>query len=169
MYIRKRLTHDKGFFLEVVPEQASVVQLIFELYAKGDMQSNGTLVPLGVSRIAKKLNELNIKPLRSQVWVASTIRGMLRNPVYIGKIRWNSRPEVKKMVDGKMTKTRPRAQQSDWILVEGLHDAIINEDVYNHVQKKRLSSNRNTPIPNRYAIKNPYPVLLYVAYVVVKW
>lgn len=158
-YIRKRLIHDKGFSLEVVPEQASVVQLIFELYAKGDMQSDGTLVPVGVSRIAKKLNELNIKPLRSQVWVASTIRGMLRNPVYIGKIRWNSRPEVKKVVDGKMTKTRPRAQQSDWILVEGLHAAIINEDVYDLVQK-RLSHNKNTPLPNGNTIKNPLSSLM---------
>ncbi len=158
-YNRKRLTNGKGFTLKIKTEEASVVQLIFDLYTKGDMGPAGILSTIGVSRIAKRLNDLGIQPARGDVWVASTIRGMLHNPVYIGKIRWNFRPEVKNMVEGKMVKTRPRAKQSDWILVDGLHDAIINEEVYGLVQE-RLSKTKSAPVPQGYTIKNPLSGLM---------
>ncbi|QUI22583.1 recombinase family protein [Vallitalea pronyensis] len=158
-YIRKKLVHDKGYSLAIHPQQADVVRFIFNLYSQGNIPSNGTSTPLGVSSIAKQLNKLNIKPLRSDKWVASTIRSMLRNPVYIGKIRWNARPEVKKMIDGKLIKIRPRAKQKNWILVDGLHEAIIDTHVYNLVQH-RLSKNTPAPVPTGLTIKNPLAGLI---------
>jgi site-specific DNA recombinase len=89
---------------------------------------------IGVSLIVRKLNELHIKPAKGETWVPGTIQTMLRNPVYAGKIRWNSRPAKKKIVDGQIVKERPRAKKEDWTLVDGLHKAIIDQETFDLAQ-----------------------------------
>jgi DNA invertase Pin-like site-specific DNA recombinase len=158
-YIRKKLENQKGYTLEIVPEQAEIVKLVYELYTTGELQANGSTQRLGVSLIVRKLNDLRIPPLNSDAWVMSTIQGMLRNPVYIGKIRWNARPAVKKMVDGEMKRERPRADAVDWILVEGLHAAIIDEAIFNLAQEY-MSNNKPLPAPKDRQIKNPLAGLI---------
>ncbi|HYE09571.1 MAG TPA: recombinase family protein [Patescibacteria group bacterium] len=153
-YIRKKLDNQKGYTLEIAPEQAEIVKMVYELYTQGELQPNGNIKRLGVSLIVRKLNDLRIPPLNSDAWVMSTIQGMLRNPVYIGKIRWNARPSVKKMVDGEMKRERPRVDADDWILVDGLHDAIIDEDTFNLAQEY-MSNNQPLPAPKDRQIKNP--------------
>ena len=86
--------------------------------------------------IANKLNGMKVPTRKGGDWTTSTIRGILSNPVYIGKIRWNSRPTVKNVVDGEIVKTRPRAKEEDLILVDGLHEAIIDVDIYAAAQQK---------------------------------
>ncbi len=147
-YIRKKLEHDKGYTLEPHPEQSNIVQLIFSLYTKGDSDNKR----LGTSLIANKLNELKIPTAKKGVWTPHTIRGILANPVYIGKIRWNSRPQKKRMVDGKMIKERPR--NKDVVIVEGLHPALIDVDTFNHAQTY-LSKNTTTRVPHNKNLKNP--------------
>ncbi|WP_168198319.1 recombinase family protein [Crassaminicella thermophila] len=151
-YIRKKLEKEKGYTLEPHPDQADIVKLIFELYTKGEQQPDNSFKRLGVSLIVRKLNNLKIPPMKGDVWVPSTIRDMLRNPVYIGKIRWNWRPIQKKMVNGQIKRKRPRAE--DYILVDGLHEAIIDIDTWNAAQEY-ISSNTESPVPNKLKIKNP--------------
>lgn len=158
-YIRKKLKNEKGYTLEPHPEQAEVVKMIFYLYVFGEKQKDGTCKRLGTSLIARKLNDLKIPTAKGGAWVVSTIRGILSNPVYIGKIRWNSRPEIKKIVNGQVIKERPRAKKEDWTLVNGLHEGIIDDDIFNLAQKY-LAKNPSTPIPNRYVIKNPLAGLI---------
>ena len=153
-YIRKKLEGQKGYTLVPHPEQADIVRMIFELYTKGERQADGSFERLGVSLIVRKLNELHIPPAKGDVWVPSTIQTILRNPVYIGKIRWNFRPQIKKMVDGKMQKTRPRAKPEDWILVDGLHEPIIDIGTWNLAQEY-LAENPPKPCPKDTGIKNP--------------
>ncbi|WP_304944000.1 recombinase family protein [Vallitalea guaymasensis] len=153
-YKRKKLENDKGYTLEIYHEQAKAVKLIFNLYTKGELHSDGTSDKFGLTLIANKLNELKIPPVKSKIWVESSIRDILKNPVYIGKIRWNSRPTVKKIVDGKIVKSRPRTKKDDWILVNGLHEPIIDNTTFELAQK-RLSENSKAPIPSKYNIKNP--------------
>lgn len=143
-YVRKKLDGQKGYTLEPHPEQSKVVQLIFNLYTNGS----------GVSIIARKLNNMKIPPAKGSHWVPSTIRGILSNPVYIGKIRWNFRPQVKKMVGGEMVKERPRADKNTWDLVDGLHEPIINIDTFNLAQNK-LAENPSVPAPKYLGVKNP--------------
>ena len=85
-------------------------------------------------------------------WTDSTIRDILSNPVYIGKIRWNARPQIKRMINGEMVKERPRAE--DPIIVDGLHPAIIDEETF-YLAQKYLAENPSLPIPTRYKVKNP--------------
>lgn len=154
-YNRKKLDREKGYTLEINPDQAEAVKLIFSLYAYGEQLEDGSLMSFGPSLIAKRLNTLQIAPLKGQAWSPHSIRDILRNPVYIGKIRWNWRPTNKRIVDGKMTKERPRAEVEDTILVEGLHEAIVDEATWYVVQDKISLSHRPTPIPSKQSIKSP--------------
>lgn len=158
-YVRVRLEGQKGYTLEPNPEQADIVRLIYELYTKGELQDDGTYKRLGISLIVRKLNELKIPTAKGGDWVTSTIRGILSNPVYVGKIRWNSRPTRKKMIDGQLIKERPRAKEEDWTLVEGLHEAIIDENTFELAQE-HLSENPAVPIPTRYKVANPLAGLI---------
>jgi len=153
-YVRKKLEREKGYTLEPHPEQADIVKFIYKLYTIGELQEDGTLRRLGASLIAKKLNDLNVPTVKGGVWTPHTIRGILSNPVYIGKIRWNSRSQVKKMVDGKMVKERPRAKEKDIVLVDGLHPAIIDEESFELARK--ISKKNTIPrLPSNKTIKNP--------------
>ncbi|MBU5311861.1 recombinase family protein [Tissierella carlieri] len=145
-YERVKLKGQKGYTLEINPKEAKIVELIYNLYTGNNR--------IGVSLIANRLNEMKIPTAKGGDWTTSTIRGILSNPVYIGKIRWNSRPEVKKMIDGQVVKERPRANEKDWIIVDGLHEPIIDEDIFNLAQEY-LSENPSLPIPTRYKIMNP--------------
>ena len=88
------------------------------------------------------------------VWTVSTIRDILKNPVYTGKIRWNSRKCIKKVIDGQVVISRPRIKNSECIVVKGLHPAIIPEETYN-IAQDCLSKNPPRPIGEQNTIKNP--------------
>lgn len=150
-YKRKKLEDQKGYTLEPVEEESKIVKMIYKWYT----QTNR----IGVSLIARKLNEMQVPTRRGGDWTTSTIRGMLSNPVYIGKIRWNSRPERKKVIDGELVKERPRADRKDWILVDGLHEPIIDEEIFK-LAHKHLSENPSVPVPSRHKVKNPLAGLI---------
>jgi len=158
-YKRKKLDKQKGYTLEIEPEQANVVKMIFELCAKGEQQPDGTCKRLGASLISRKLNEMRIKPVKGDVWVPSSILNILQNPVYIGKIRWNFRPAVKKMIDGQMKRKRPRAKAEDWILVDGLHEPIVDIETW-EIAQSYLTSNNSRPVPRNKKVKNPLSGLI---------
>jgi len=153
-YKRVKLKKQKGFTLEPTPEEAKVVKLIFKLYTVGELNEGGTYERLGVSLIAKKLNNMKIPTRKGGDWTTSTIRGILSNPVYIGLIRWNYRPQVKKVVDGEIVTKRPRAKSEDMVIVKGLHPAIISDYEFELAQEY-LAENPSFPIPTRYVVKNP--------------
>ncbi len=153
-YIRKKLEHDKGFTLVPDPENAPVVKMIFDLYANGEALPDGSVAQTGVSRIVRRLNDLKIPSMYGRGWVNTTIQGILRNPVYIGKVRWNARPQKKKMVDGLITKERPRAKPEDWVLSDGLHPPLIEVETWDIVQQK-LAEKPPHPAPKEYTITNP--------------
>lgn len=153
-YVRKKLEGQKGYTLILNPEQAEVVKLIYNLYTRGEQKEDGTFERLGVSLIVRKLNDLHIPPMKGDVWVPSTVRDILRNPVYIGKVRWNFRPQIKKMINGKMEKIRPRATRHDWIIVDGLHEPIIDIETWKLAQEY-LAENPPKPCPKDLGIKNP--------------
>lgn len=153
-YVRKKLEHEKGYTLEAHPEEAPVVRMIFELYTLGEEQKDGTYKRLGVSLIANKLNKLKVKPKKGKVWVSGTIRDILINPVYIGMVRWNWRPAVKKMVEGQVVIERPRSSIEECTIVKGLHEGIIDPDVFAAAQEF-ISQNPPRPVGEKNVVKNP--------------
>jgi DNA invertase Pin-like site-specific DNA recombinase len=83
-----------------------------------------------VLKIAKNLNELGIKTTRGNIWENRTIDYVLQNPVYIGKIRWNSE-----------RRTRRNYEDEGIIIADGTHEPIIDEDTFNKAQEK-IKSNK---------------------------
>ncbi len=156
-YERVKLLNDKGYTLSPVPEQAQVVKSIFEWYTDGKLQEDGTRRRIGVSLIARELNERKISTRDGGVWTAPTIRDMLINPVYIGKIRWNWRPQKKKMINGSIVTERPRS--SDCQIFDGIHEAIIDEETFNTAQAF-MSKNSNRPIRGDKKTQNPLASLV---------
>jgi len=61
--------------LVVVPEEGSVVRYIFRLYLKDG---------LGIRRIARQLNEEELRTRRGGLWSMVTVRDILRNRAYVG-------------------------------------------------------------------------------------
>lgn len=148
-YRKTKLPHEKGYTLEPIPEQAAVVNMIFDLYVNGE---NGER--LGASKICRKLNQLHIKPQNGDIWVNASINDILRNPVYAGKIRWNWRPAVKSSVNGSITVSRPRTSGDNITLADGLHEAIVDQELYDMAQKL-LCANPVRRIRGDKTMKNP--------------
>lgn len=161
-YERVKIPNDKGYTLAPVPDEADVVKMIFNLYVKGELQNDGTYRRLGVSLIVRRLNDLKIKPAKADHWAVATVRDMIRNPVYIGKVRWNWRKEEKKMIDGQIVKTRPRKSSDEYTLVDGLHPGLISEETFKTAQKL-INSNPPRPISERNTVKNPLASLVVCA------
>jgi DNA invertase Pin-like site-specific DNA recombinase len=149
-----KLQSQKGYTLEIEPDEAAVIKMIFELYTVGEEQDDGSIKRLGSTLIANKLNDMKIPPAQSKKWTPSRVLELMRNPVYIGKVRWNFRPAVKKMQEGIVTIERPRADEDEWLLYDGLHEAIIDEDLFYKTQEY-LKNNKPKPAPNMKPIKNP--------------
>lgn len=158
-YKRKKIEHEKGFTLEIVPSEAVVVKMIFELYTIGEEQEDGSIKRLGSTLICNKLNELNIPSSDNKDWIPAVILDMLKNPVYAGMIRRNYKPEVKKMQDGAVTKKRTRNSSDKWKLYDGLHDAIVDKELFDRTQEL-LEQNKPKPVPGNKSMKNPLTGLI---------
>ncbi len=152
-YKRKKIENEKGYTLESVPEQAEIVRKIFEYYTIGEEQPGSTPKRLGINLIARRLNVQDIPPSKGDTWSAVSVRDILINPVYIGKLRWNWRPTIKKIVDGEIKIERPRSMEK-CILSQGRHDPIISEDLFNAAQQI-ISNNPRKSLTERKKVMNP--------------
>ena len=123
-YGYKKVKDGKNFTLEIVPDEAEVVKLIFEWFSE----------KIGTSNICKRLNSLGKRTRNGALWQPDRIRDILHNPIYCGKIRWNWRKTVKKYEDGKIISTRPKNTNEDSMVIEGKHPAIVEEEKWNLVQ-----------------------------------
>lgn len=157
-YNKVKIKNDKGYTLEINPEQAEVIKLIYTLYTIGELQPDGTYEKLGTDRIAKKLDSMGIKPMIKDTWSKASIQDILKNPVYIGKIRWSYRKEVKSVKNNKVVVTRPNS--NDYILVDGIHEPIIDLATYNKAQEI-LSKRGCPPVPGSNILKNPLTGIVY--------
>lgn len=151
-YERVKLEKEKGHTLKPVPAQAEIVKMIYTWYAGDGCEQIGT------SKIVRKLNDMGIKSMSGNNWTPASIQGILTNPVYIGKIRWNGRKTVKTIQNGQVVKTRPRSR--DVLICEGLHPAIISEDLYNSAQEIR-QKNPPRPISIKNTVRNPLSGIVY--------
>lgn len=157
-YNRVKIQGEKGFTLEINHDEAKVVEMIFDLYINGEKLEDGTYKKTGTGLIAKRLNELQFRTRSGNLWSQVTIRDMLINPVYCGKLRWNFRREKKTMRDGQIVVSRPR--NTDMIIVDGRHPAIISDEIFAQAQQI-INQNHRKPVPERYKVKNPLSGLVY--------
>lgn len=152
-YERIKLEHDKGFSLRPIPEEAEIIKLIFNWYVYGIGGER-----LGMFKIVKKLNDMNIPTKNGKSWSLSTIAAILSNPVYAGKLRWNSRKVVKRIENGAVVRSRPMAQE--YLLSDGLHEPIISSELFEKTQILK-KENPPRPISSLNTAKNPLSGLVY--------
>ena len=86
----------------VVKKQAAVVRRIFKWRAEGK----------SIRGIARTLNKENVQTQRGGKWAVSTLRRILRNPFYTGRIVFEGR------------------------LIPGQHTAIISDELFTAVNKE---------------------------------
>lgn len=146
-YERYKLPKEKGWSLRILPEQASVIRMIFEWYLNG---IDGERV--GYSKIAYHLNHLNITSPSGGAWNADRVQNILRNPVYAGYIKNGYRRQVKKMSDGKIIRSRP--VNHDAVLYPGRHEAIISQETWDAVHAHLKTRYINPASPKR-PLQNP--------------
>ena len=157
-YERCKLPNDKGYTLKIVPEQADAVKLIFDLYVNGASDENGNVRRMGLQQIARKLNEMGIPTCRHDYWQKETLRGIIGNPVYMGKIRWGWRKCRKHAENGKTVISRPKNHDGDCILADGLHEAIVDEETFKKAQE--IIANIPPPVGSKKELKNPLSGLI---------
>lgn len=147
-YDRVKLKYSKGYTLSINQDEAAIVKEIFRLYTF----ENNT-----INSVAKQLNGMNLKPRISNEWTISSVKDILSNPTYIGKIVWNRRKQKKKTKNGHLIISRPRNQ--DYLIYDGLHEPIIDNKTWELVQEKRK---QNTPkVKHNHQIQNPLVGLVF--------
>ena len=147
-YDRVKLKNVKGYTLSINQDEAFIVKEIFRLYAFENTSINS---------VAKQLNKLNLKPRIASEWTISSIKDILSNPTYIGKIVWNRRKQKKKTKNGHLIISRPR--NKDYLIYDGLHEPIVDNKTWELVQEKRK---QNTPkIKHNNTIQNPLVGLVF--------
>lgn len=140
-YDRAKLKNDKGYTL-IKNHETAIVEKIFNSYAYND---------ISINEVVRQLNLAGDKPRKAKEWTVSAVKDILSNPIYIGKIRWDARKIVKEYKNGKIVKTRPRNQE--YILCEGIHEAIIDTKTWQIVQEKR--SKHVPAVVHNKVVKNP--------------
>ncbi|SCK02052.1 Transposase and inactivated derivatives [uncultured Clostridium sp.] len=112
--------------LTINEKEAEIVKLIFNEYAEGK----------GYKAITSKLNRLGYKTKRGNDFSIASIKDIITNPVYIGKVRYNVRQN--------WSEKRRRNINSNPIVTDGIHDSIIDKKLWDKVQMV-ISSKKGKP------------------------
>jgi site-specific DNA recombinase len=152
---RRARAGDHKSLLEPEPKEAPVIAEIFERYLSGS----------GFKEIANHLNRPGGPPSPKHVdsrrntagkWSKTTIRAILENPVYTGRLYWNR-------LDFRQTKIREgpliRRPEEEWIQAERRHEAIVSDQVFQQAQEQLVKrpkiegSRRRSPQRRSYALR----------------
>ncbi len=152
-YRKVKLKNDTGYSLEIVPEEAEIIRMIFEMYTRSEDGERA-----GTHAIAAHLDEMKVPPRNGGRWAKDSIRDILTNPVYIGKIRWGYKKETKNYENGRMVKTRHK--NGEYILADGLHEPIIDEFTF-QLAAKYLKENRLSMVSPTRELQNPLAGIVY--------
>lgn len=115
--------------LEVNEEEAVAIRTIFDQYVNTDLEANGIAKYLENHGIHKIARQNGTNPL----FDAALIRRIIQNPVYSGKISYGRRRTEK--VHGMRNEYR-QVRKDDYLLVDGLHEALVSEEVWEQAQVK---------------------------------
>ena len=136
-----------GYWLEkgqlfINEEEAEAIRIIFDQYVHTDIGANG---------LAKYLENHGIRKLQRQngknpLFDSALIRRILKNPVYCGKIAYGRRRTEK--VHGTRNDYR-LVEQDNYLLVDGLHEGIVSEELWHEAQVKLLAQAKKYEHVNR--------------------
>lgn len=148
-YSRVKIPNDKGYTLVPHPEESAAVKFMFHTY---------TEKRLGSHQIALRLTKLGYTPKGGGSWSPSSVRDILKNPVYCGMNKWGERAEVKTIVNGQITKHR--IYNPDHILVKALWDGLVTKETWDAAQAVRKGNLITCNFPSEEGLQNPLAGIL---------
>ncbi len=116
--------------LKINETEAHAIRKIFDIYVNSD---------IGMNALAKQMNLLGETKFKRQNgtldrWTATTVKRILDNPVYIGKMAYGRRGREK--VKGTKNKFKS-VYKDEYILVDSKHEPIIDIETWNKARAKR--------------------------------
>lgn len=146
-------------------EEAPIVKLIFEWTVKENISPR---------KIAERLDAMGVPTYSGDPeWSKETIKTILTNPTYKGKVKWNDRMQVKTMVNGELVASRPRSNHTEkYMEYDGKHKqhALVDEETF-ELASSRFYSDRTkanfklqNPLAGIMICKNCQKMMQYQAY-----
>lgn len=132
-YGYKKVKIGKLCTLEPHETEADVVRMIFDLYVNEDM----TFYSIG-----RKLDDMGIKPRTGDTWRDTSIRQIVENHHYDGKVIWGKRKTKTTIEEGKPVRTRRWADPSQYTIVDGIHPALVDHELFVKANEKRTNNPR---------------------------
>lgn len=127
------------------PEESKFVKMIFDWYTEDRKPTTW---------IANQLTEMGVRTRKNKErWSRSTIKDILFNAHYIGKVSWGHQEIIKEKdpVTGKVVKKR-RQVEANIQLFEGKHEGLISEEQF---WKVRTIYGSNAPAKMNTKLMNP--------------
>lgn len=135
--------------LKINEAEAEIVRMVFDMYVNKDM---------GRVNIAHHLNDLKVPTRTGALWTQDTLKTMLENEHYIGKVRWNWRKTITVVEDGEIKKVRPKTEVGEYLVYDGKHEAIISDELF---QAAREKQGKNHRAKAKTKVRNPLAGLLF--------
>jgi hypothetical protein len=107
--------------------------MIFDLYVNQDMTFHS---------IGRKLDSMGIKPRAGASWRDTTLRQLVSNHHYDGKVIYGKRKAKIVIEDGKQVRTRRWVKEDQYEIVDGMHPALIDHEMFVKANEKRLNNPR---------------------------
>lgn len=140
-------------------ETAPVIRRIFEMRASGmgKRHISTVLTQSGIPTPSERRKKtFGVKPVNANRhgWSSQSVKEILSNPVYIGSIA-SQRTTTVSYKNHKII----RRPESEWIIVENTHEAIISKEVWNKCREIDLSVSQGKS--NKQGIIKPLSGLVY--------
>ncbi|MGN0039362.1 MAG: recombinase family protein [Coriobacteriales bacterium] len=127
----KAVTDDKK--KTIVPNSdAKIVREIFDRVSQGEAKAT----------VARDLNRRGVRTTRNKSWTPSCIARIIKNPVYYGMVRWGHERTVVTGRDGLEVQKHVE-HLGDEVLVKGLHEALVSEELWKEANKRAIASPRS--------------------------
>ena len=130
----------KDGVLEIVPEEAEIVKMIFDDYLSG----------MGRNLIVKKLIRMGVPTLSGGQWRESTVLGILTNEKYTGDMLLQKTYSVDHLTKKQMINHGERRRY----YIENSHEPIIDKETFAKVQqelaRRAEKFQPNTPFSGEY-------------------
>lgn len=156
-YERVKLKGEKGWSLEIVPQEAAFTRWAADAYLNGVEKTDPetgeiTRVQVGAQYIADHFNAMGMRTTCGNEWTAGGIRALLKSPINAGKVQWYKKETKIQMVDGKRQKVRGKSDK--YSVVEGRHQAVFNQETVARLHAA-FAAHGKSPVNDKKAVISP--------------
>ena len=116
--------------LIIAEDEAEIIRIIYDKFVNTTMGMAAIATFLNNSGYKKKLRQNNT----IEGFSTSFVKGVLDNPVYCGKLAFGRRKNEK--IPGTRNEYHI-VKQKEYMLSDGIHEAIISEEMWNQAHRKR--------------------------------